>query len=94
MTLFEGPPSDRSGREEFYEDNFEALVCCMIASNESVRRLATSVAKKLFAKENVLSSLRNSKTLGAHGFKTKFWKITYVALFAERNRLQVVPGIG
>ena len=76
MTLFEGPPKDRGERDHFYEENLEALISCIIAADESVRRLATGVAKRLFAKEQVLSSFRASKGLGSKAFKTKFWRLT------------------
>ena len=78
MTLFEGPPKDRGERDHFYGENLEALVSCIIASDESVRRLATGVAKRLFAKEQVLADLRASKGLGSKAFKTKFWRLTWV----------------
>lgn len=78
MTLFEGPPPDRGERDHFYQENLEALISCIIAADESVRRLATAVAKRLFAKEQVVSTLRASKGLGSKAFKTKFWRLTYV----------------
>jgi neurofibromin 1 len=78
MTLFEGPPMDRGERDVFYRENLEALISCVIAADESVRRLATGVAKRLFAKEQVLSTLRASKGLSSKSFKTRFWQLTYV----------------
>jgi neurofibromin 1 len=85
MTLFEGPPADRSERDQFYEENLGALISCIIAADESVRRLAAGVAKRLFAKEGVLSTLRASKGLGSKGFKTKFWRLTYVFFVVTRR---------
>lgn len=79
MTLFEGPPTARAEREHFYEENLESLISCIIAADESVRRLATGVAKRLFAKEQVLSMLRASKGLASKAFKSKFWQLTYVS---------------
>lgn len=78
MTLFEGPPADEEERDQFYEENLGALISCIIAADESVRRLATGVAKRLFAKERVLANLRSSEGLGSKAFKTKFWRLTYV----------------
>ena len=78
MTLFEGPPMDRSERDQFYEENLEALISCIIAADESVRRLAMGVAKRFFAKEQVLSTLRVSKGSPSKPYKTRFWKLTYV----------------
>lgn len=92
MTLFEGPPMDRGERDQFYEENLEALISCIIAADESVRRLATGVAKRLFAKEQVLSNLRASKGLGSKAFKTKFWKLTYVSLCWASRRIGVGAG--
>lgn len=80
MTLFEGPPADRAQRDLFYEENLEALISCIIASDETVRRLATGVAKRLFSNKEVLSTLRSSKGLSSKAFKTKFWRLTYVFL--------------
>jgi neurofibromin 1 len=79
MTLFEGPPADRGERDRFYEENLAALIACVVAADESVRRLATAVAKRLFAREQLLATLRNSKGLGSKAFKTKFWRLTYVS---------------
>lgn len=76
MTLFEGPPTDRAERDQFFQENLEALISCIIASDESVRRLATGVAKRLFANEQVLSSFRTSKGIRSKAFKTKFWRLT------------------
>ncbi|KAL2257760.1 hypothetical protein VTK26DRAFT_9213 [Humicola hyalothermophila] len=89
MTLFEGPPSVRSERDHFYEENLESLISCLIAADESVRRLATSVAKRLFAKEQMMSTLRESKGLSSKAFKTKFWKLTSLILqsICDRTRL-------
>jgi neurofibromin 1 len=86
MTLFEGPPMDRNERDQFYEENLQALISCIIAADESVRRLATGVAKRLFAKEQVLSTLRASKGTPSITFKTRFWKLTYVFVVGRENR--------
>lgn len=76
MTLFEGPPTDRAERDLFYEENLEALISCIVAADESVRRLAAGVAKRLFAREQLLATLRLSKGLGSKAFKTQFWRLT------------------
>ncbi|GAB1313117.1 Ras GTPase activating protein ira2 [Madurella fahalii] len=89
MTLFEGPPMDRGERDVFYQENLEALISCIIASNESVRRLATGVAKRLFAKEQVLSTLRASKGLGSKAFKTRFWRLTSLILISICDRARL-----
>ncbi|KAH6847998.1 hypothetical protein B0I37DRAFT_155670 [Chaetomium sp. MPI-CAGE-AT-0009] len=82
MTLFEGPPADEDERDQFYEENLGALISCIIAADESVRRLATGVAKRLFAKERVLANLRSSKGLGSKALKTKFWRLTSLILIS------------
>jgi hypothetical protein len=92
MTLFEGPPMDRTERDSFYEENLEALISCIIAADESVRRLATGVATRLFAKEQILSTLRASKGLGSKAFKTKFWRLTYVP--SEGHTIQYIYFLG
>lgn len=89
MTLFEGPPMDRAERDLFYQENLEALISCIIAADESVRRLATGVAKRLFAKEQVLSTLRASKGLASKAFKTKFWRLTSLILLSICDRARL-----
>jgi neurofibromin 1 len=89
MTLFEGPPNDRSERDRFYEENLEALISCIIAADDSVRRLATGVAKRLFAKEQVLLTLRSSKGLSSKAFKSKFWRLTSLILISIYDRARL-----
>ncbi|KAK4248657.1 hypothetical protein C7999DRAFT_30893 [Corynascus novoguineensis] len=89
MTLFEGPPTDRDERDQFYEENLSALISCIIAADESVRRLATGVARRLFAKEGVLNNLRSSKGLGSKAFKTKFWRLTSLILISICDRARL-----
>lgn len=78
MTLFEGPPNDRKERDQFYQENLESLISCVVAADESVRRLARGVAKRLFAKEQIMKTIRSTKELESKVFKIKFWQLTYV----------------
>lgn len=78
MTLFEGPPDDEDERDRFYLENFNSIVSCVVAADESVRQLATGVAQKLFADEVVLKKLRASKRLDSPTFKSNFWRLRYV----------------
>ncbi len=79
-TLFEGPPKDRGERDHFFDENLEALISCIVASDESIRKLATGVAKRMFSNPQMLASLRSSKGLGSKAFKTKFWTLTWVSI--------------
>ncbi|KAK4165082.1 putative inhibitory regulator protein IRA1/2, partial [Cladorrhinum sp. PSN259] len=89
MTLFEGPPTEKNQRDHFYEENFEALISCIIAADENIRRLATGVAKRLFAEEGLLKMLRGSKGVSSKAFKTSFWQLSSLILISmcERARL-------
>lgn len=87
MTLFEGPPVDRAERDLFYEENLEALISCIVTSDESVRRSATAVAKRLFANEQLLATLRSSRGLSAKAFKTRLWRLTYVPFLIKALEL-------
>ncbi|KAH8888166.1 hypothetical protein GQ53DRAFT_871677 [Thozetella sp. PMI_491] len=89
MTLFEGPPSDRAERDRFYHENFKSLLSCVIAPNESIRKLASSVAKRLFANDQVLSTLRASKGLEAPSFKAGFWRLTSLVLTSMCNQVGI-----
>ncbi len=83
MTLFEGPPGDKEERDKrdiFFQENLEALISCVVAADQSVRRLATGVARRLFTKEEVLQTLRALKGLRSLEFRTSFWRLTYVFL--------------
>jgi neurofibromin 1 len=76
MTLFQGPPENGSEQDLFYRENLESLVSCVVAADESVRRLATGVAKRLFARESVLAKLRSCKGIKSQEFRTDFWRLT------------------
>ncbi|KAL2149557.1 hypothetical protein VTH82DRAFT_8208 [Thermothelomyces myriococcoides] len=89
MTLFEGPPADQDERDQFYEENLGALISCIVAADESVRRLATGVARRLFAKEGLLQNIRSSKGLNSKAFKTKFWKLTSLILISICDRARL-----
>jgi neurofibromin 1 len=78
MTLFEGPPDDEAEHSHFLLENFTSIVSCVLAANESVRRLATGVAQGLIGEEVVLDTLRASKSLDSATFKSNFWRLRYV----------------
>ncbi|KAK3343967.1 hypothetical protein B0T25DRAFT_584814 [Lasiosphaeria hispida] len=86
MTLFEGPPNDGDERDIFYQENLESLVSCVVAADESVRRLATGVARRLFAREQVLETLRASEGLSSLEFRTSFWRLTSLILCSICDR--------
>jgi len=77
MTLFRsgggGIPASSS---HFYQDNFEAFVSCMIASDETVRRLATSVATRLLVNDSIMEGIRASQRLEGQRFKGQFWRLS------------------
>lgn len=79
-TLFEGSPADSADAEQFYEEIFEAFVSCLVTANDSVRALASSLAKKLLSRNGILSSLRKTKRLDSHSFGTKFWRLTSLVI--------------
>ena len=78
MTLFEGPPKDPVDRDTFFLENFESIVACVLAPNESIRRLAVAVAKRLLADEVVLLALKGSKAFDSQELKFRFWCLRYV----------------
>ncbi|KAK0651326.1 hypothetical protein B0T16DRAFT_403638 [Cercophora newfieldiana] len=80
MTLFQGPPESEAEREMFYQENLNSLISCMVAADGSVRRLATGVARRLFAKEKVLASLRAYKGIKSREFRISFWRLTSIIL--------------
>ncbi|KAK3950236.1 hypothetical protein QBC32DRAFT_376735 [Pseudoneurospora amorphoporcata] len=86
MTLFEGPPYDLNERDRFYQENLEALISCVVAPDEAVRRLGTKVAQRLYAHDVVLQSLRTSKRLETPDFKLRFWRLTSVILISICDR--------
>ena len=76
LTLFEGPPLDRYDRERFFQENLEALISGVVAADESVRRLATGVMKRLFASEKAVATLRAFETPAPRAFRARFWRLT------------------
>lgn len=78
MTLFEGPPSEHADRDRFYLYNFSSIVSCVVAANESTRRLAAGVARRLFHEEVILQTLRESRGLDSPSFKSNFWRLRYI----------------
>lgn len=85
-TLFEGAPDDAAEAGAFYEQNFESFLACMVTANDSVRRLAGKVSRRLLTDHGILGTLRSSGRLGSIDFKVHFWRMTYVAitLFSPR----------
>ena len=77
MTLFEGPPSEDDDRNRFYLENFSSIVSCVVAANESIRRLAAGVARRLFREGMILKTLRGFRGLDSAEFKTNFWRLRY-----------------
>ncbi|KAB5585388.1 hypothetical protein GE09DRAFT_24575 [Coniochaeta sp. 2T2.1] len=91
MTLFEGPPGDSTDREAFYVENFSSLVSCVVAENQSVRRLAAGVAKRLFNEEAMLKTLREFHGLDSPRFKSRFWRLSSNVLSSICDRLGLPP---
>lgn len=83
MTLFEGPPSEPSDRDCFYQENLEAIISCVLAPNETVRKLAAAVATRLLTNEPVLSMLRTSKAFGSQSLKPTFWRLRCVFIVVQ-----------
>lgn len=83
MTLFEGPPSEPSDRDRFYQENFESIIYCVLAPNETVRRLGAAVAKRVLTNEPVLSMLRTSNAFDSQDLNPRFWRLRCV--FPPRN---------
>ncbi|KAK6954912.1 hypothetical protein Daesc_002541 [Daldinia eschscholtzii] len=88
-TLFEGSPVDSAEAEQFYEGIFEAFVSCLVTANDTVRTLASNLAKKLLAPNGILSSLRKSKRIDSHSFRVKFWKLTSLVLMEMCEKLEL-----
>ncbi|TLS24731.1 hypothetical protein PpBr36_08009 [Pyricularia pennisetigena] len=81
MALFAGSSSsDKDERGKFFEDNFEALFLCMVVADESVRRPAVGVARRLFNDDMIVSSLASSKRIESKDYKNKFWRLTSLVL--------------
>lgn len=86
MTLFQGPPASEAEREIFFQENLKSLISCMVAADESIRRLATGVARRLFAKDKVLERLRGHKTLKRIDTRADFWRLTSLILASICDR--------
>lgn len=77
-SLFDGAPADPEKLSQFYEENFEACISCMMVVDEDIRDLARRLCERLVADPNILASLRKSVAMNGSGFLIKFWKLTYV----------------
>ncbi|KAK3386913.1 hypothetical protein B0H63DRAFT_468596 [Podospora didyma] len=86
MTLFQGPPTEAPDRDRFYQKNVWSLISCVVAADESIRRLATGVAKRLFANEQVLTTLRALNSLDSPTLKKDFWQLTSLILISICDR--------
>ncbi|KAI6503358.1 hypothetical protein MCOR13_005128 [Pyricularia oryzae] len=90
MALFAGSSSsDKDERGKFFEDNFEALFICMVVADESVRRPAVGVARRLFDDDMIVSSLASSKRIESKDYKNKFWRLTSLVL---TSMCEIHPG--
>jgi neurofibromin 1 len=78
LTLFEEPPDEPADRDRFYLENFSSILSSVVAANESVRRLAAGVARRIFREEVILKRLRGFKGLDSPTFKADFWRLRFV----------------
>lgn len=79
MTLFQGEPSKPEDQAQFFRDNLEAFVSCLIVSDSSVRKLAISVAPRIFSEPSVMER-RKAIKMPSQKFKMAFWRLTSLIL--------------
>jgi neurofibromin 1 len=77
LTLFEGAPTEIVEYDSFFEDVLASLVACLETDDERIRYLSSTIARKLMSDGSVLL-LRRSLDSGAHMFRAKFWRSSYV----------------
>jgi hypothetical protein len=53
VTLFGGAPTDPIEYEVFFQENFAILVGCIVDDDEKVRRMSSSVTRKLLKNGSV-----------------------------------------
>lgn len=71
---------DQKEMVEYYEQNFEAFLPCLVTSNEKVRQMAALVMERVFMDAIIMEALRLSKRVESLAFKQKFWKLTSLVL--------------
>lgn len=59
-----------------YQDRFDALLPCLVAPNEDVRRAAAAILDRAFARQEILEEWQASEVLTTFQFKEKIWKLT------------------
>jgi neurofibromin 1 len=75
MILFDGAPDDPAEYEMFFEENFASFVSCLTTSDERIRHLTSTVARKLMVDGSSIL-LSRSLHLGNNSFYGSFWRST------------------
>lgn len=59
-----------------YQDRFDALLPCLVAPYEHVRRSAAAILDRAFSRSEILEEWQASEVLTTFQFKEKIWKLT------------------
>ncbi|KFY44765.1 hypothetical protein V495_03267 [Pseudogymnoascus sp. VKM F-4514 (FW-929)] len=79
LTLFGRAPTSLAEYEVFFQENFAILVGCLVDEDPKVRRMASSVTRKLLKNGSVFL-LHKGASKDSEGFPANFWKSTSAVL--------------
>ncbi|TDZ23023.1 Neurofibromin [Colletotrichum orbiculare MAFF 240422] len=69
------------------EDVFLSFLSCVMSVNSTVRKLATGVARRLFADHAILEALRSRGRLESTALRREFWKRSSLVLLSMCNQV-------
>lgn len=71
----ESMPTSQS-KTTTYQERFDAILPCLLTPNEHVRRTASKVVSRAFAKVHVMDDLCKSDKLSSLEYKRHLWSFT------------------
>lgn len=75
MSILESTP-EGTNRIEYYQTCFEAMLPCIVTSNEQVRRAAAKVEDRIYLNPKIMEEFHKSDKIRDVAFKQYFWTLT------------------
>jgi neurofibromin 1 len=74
MSLFDSVIASLESGPSLPADMFESFLSCVISPDDTIRRLAGNIARRLFIEPEFLEALRTRGSLKTTSFGQEFWR--------------------